>query len=482
MTNEAREGVDYKAIAILNEIASAVMDHLDLVVSRVQRKRAERMINGLGLFAEGSDDSHWWTKRRKSAVEIEVEEQMRRLTVQGQEGSVGVLGSPDHDDSASSQLFTSGNALDYFDIGKPRTEAGTVTPTTPNISTPMVKSATDSDESISKTESTSPRSQPRQIEVEPAKEAPAAKTEDDFPRQQSSGLSTHKDGTLARATRLIREAVDLDCVAFFDTRVSAPVLYTTGIPNASYIHTENNTSAVSGQTFCRELSSSTSEGTIALLSQFPEKLLRHLLKRFPKGGILTFDNAANYVSRCEFDTATYRPSYSTESQASTMSPEHGSSRKSAIEEAKFLKELHKFPVIFPGARKIILFPLTSSSHRLFAYAIGFTTDAIRVLQREDFAYITSFSNLIMSELSRIDSADADLAKSRFISSISHELRSPLHGMLASAELLKDAITDTTSIDIIDTIEACGSTLLDTLDNREYCFFILTRAMIRATLT
>lgn len=40
---------------------------------------------------------------------------------------------------------------------------------------------------------------------------------------------------------------------------------------------------------------------------------------------------------------------------------------------------------------------------------------------------------ITTEYSRVESAIADRQKGDFISSISHELRSPLHGVLAAAE-------------------------------------------------
>lgn len=53
--NKPREGLDTKGLTALKEIAHAVMGHLELVVSKVQRKRAERMIQGLGLFVDGSD-------------------------------------------------------------------------------------------------------------------------------------------------------------------------------------------------------------------------------------------------------------------------------------------------------------------------------------------------------------------------------------------------------------------------------------------
>lgn len=51
-----------------------------------------------------------------------------------------------------------------------------------------------------------------------------------------------------------------------------------------------------------------------------------------------------------------------------------------------------------------------------------------------------------------------------MSSISHELRSPLHGVLASTELLQDSSLDTAQADMVNTIESCGRTLLDTIDH------------------
>lgn len=47
---------------------------------------------------------------------------------------------------------------------------------------------------------------------------------------------------------------------------------------------------------------------------------------------------------------------------------------------------------------------------------------------EDITYLTAFGNCIMAEKSRLDSELADRAKSDFISVVSHELRSPLHGL------------------------------------------------------
>lgn len=67
-------------------------------------------------------------------------------------------------------------------------------------------------------------------------------------------------------------------------------------------------------------------------------------------------------------------------------------------------------------------------------------------------------------VSRLASIAADRQKGDFIGSISHELRSPLHGILASAEFLSETESDAFQISLIDTISSCGRTLLDTINH------------------
>jgi signal transduction histidine kinase len=59
---------------------------------------------------------------------------------------------------------------------------------------------------------------------------------------------------------------------------------------------------------------------------------------------------------------------------------------------------------------------------------------------------------------------ADRAKGIFISNISHELRSPLHGILASAEVLSDTQLDVLQRTFIDTVGSCGRTLLEVINH------------------
>ncbi|KAF4301637.1 hypothetical protein GTA08_BOTSDO14321 [Botryosphaeria dothidea] len=73
-------------------------------------------------------------------------------------------------------------------------------------------------------------------------------------------------------------------------------------------------------------------------------------------------------------------------------------------------------------------------------------------------YISAFSNSIMNEVSRIEAMNVSHAKSNFISSISHELRSPLHGILASTELMKQTGLDEERLSLAEMVEPSRSKL------------------------
>lgn len=74
-----------------------------------------------------------------------------------------------------------------------------------------------------------------------------------------------------------------------------------------------------------------------------------------------------------------------------------------------------------------------------------------------------FGNSIIAEIAHIDSVLNEKAKSDFVSSISHEIRSPLHGVLANTELLQSTDLQPSQQDMVKMIQTCGATLLDTMN-------------------
>ena len=70
----------------------------------------------------------------------------------------------------------------------------------------------------------------------------------------------------------------------------------------------------------------------------------------------------------------------------------------------------------------------------------------------------------MNEVARREALSADSSRASFIANISHELRSPLHGILGSIEFLQDTSLDDFQSAMATAVETCGKTLLDTVDH------------------
>ncbi|KAI9771345.1 MAG: hypothetical protein M1840_002315 [Geoglossum simile] len=159
-------------------------------------------------------------------------------------------------------------------------------------------------------------------------------------------------------------------------------------------------------------------------------------------------------------TGRSQESLASSSESSKDSPAETPSQVSSRTEMNALLQM------LPDARSVVLFPLWDSHReRWFAGSFAWTTRSTRVLTHaEDLSYLAAFGNSIMADVARLDAMAADRAKSDFISSISHELRSPLHGILASVEFLQDTKIDLFQNSMIDTIERCGRSLLDTIQH------------------
>lgn len=125
--------------------------------------------------------------------------------------------------------------------------------------------------------------------------------------------------------------------------------------------------------------------------------------------------------------------------------------------------LHK---VFDGARQIIFIPLWDAANdRWHSGCFVWSKSAVPVFTVDsEIAYIAAFTNSVMVEISRLNAMTSNKMKADFISSISHEFRSPLHGILASAEFLRESSLANTQAEYVATIQNCGSTLLDTINH------------------
>lgn len=186
-----------------------------------------------------------------------------------------------------------------------------------------------------------------------------------------------------------------------------------------------------------------------------EKALNSLLRRFPRGKLWTFDSEGEVSSSSEEDRR--RSAKDPLRLNKELMLKKGRSSKSNSH-AKFLAR-H-----FPGVRQLLFVPLWDAGRsRWLSGCFVWSTEVTRVLSKEsELSFLTAFGNSVMAEWSRIDTEIANQKKGDFIGSISHELRSPLHGILASAEFLSDEVKSTFELGMVETISSCGRTLLDTI--------------------
>lgn len=191
---------------------------------------------------------------------------------------------------------------------------------------------------------------------------------------------------------------------------------------------------------------------------FDEKSLHTLLARYPRGKLWTFDSDGSVSSSSEEELLRkLKKDPAKQAKKLLMGRKRNERAKS---DARFLLR-H-----FPGVRQLLFVPLWDAGRsRWLSACCVWTTEPTRILSKQsELAFLSAFGNSVMAECSRIDTEIADQKKGDFIGSISHELRSPLHGILASAEFLGEETLSGFERGLVETIDSCGRTLLDTINH------------------
>lgn len=120
--------------------------------------------------------------------------------------------------------------------------------------------------------------------------------------------------------------------------------------------------------------------------------------------------------------------------------------------------------LFPGARSLIFVPLfDANAGTHYSGCFAWSTDATNRFAAEvEFSFVKAFGNNVSAEINQLATLDADRAKSDFISSISHELRTPMHGIMNAVDAMM--MTSVTSLQsgLLTTIGNSTKTLLDTI--------------------
>uniref|UniRef100_A0A0W0F757 histidine kinase n=1 Tax=Moniliophthora roreri TaxID=221103 RepID=A0A0W0F757_MONRR len=111
-------------------------------------------------------------------------------------------------------------------------------------------------------------------------------------------------------------------------------------------------------------------------------------------------------------------------------------------------------------------PIFNIDKRPFALLCAYNASehTKRFLEGHELSYLRAIGVIILSAVLKRRMILADKAKSLFISNISHELRTPLHGILAAAELLSDSDLNHSQVSFLQTVQACGTSLVETVNH------------------
>ncbi|KAF1998533.1 sensor histidine kinase-like protein/response regulator [Amniculicola lignicola CBS 123094] len=192
---------------------------------------------------------------------------------------------------------------------------------------------------------------------------------------------------------------------------------------------------------------------------FTETGMERYISRYPFGKFFSFNEDGVGINSSD-----ERSERSETDNSDTHPPQAASSSRLKRTKEKFIPS--EFIEVLPNVRSLIFLPLWDpSSERWIAGAFIWTTAAGRLMSPEnELPYLKAFGNTITSEVARTTAQKSDRAKTTFIASISHELRSPLHGILGSVEFLHDTVASAYQESLVSSIETCGRTLLDTIDH------------------
>ncbi|KAF7518077.1 hypothetical protein PCG10_000651 [Penicillium crustosum] len=473
LDDQPHEPLDAGSFQFLVDIAATVMDYLGTSHSKIQHFRSERMMVGLGSFVEGKG-----SLRNSWVVDTDIP----------QAPSGGIDHAEGHINQQQQEKQISQNVTQVVaQNGTPRH-----LPFRPyNLHIPRNKALQGNRERYQSpsNSTTSKRDAEALSKLKEASQATMAIGNVQSRQQSPKDDYTAKvNETFGRAANLIRESIEIEAVVFFnanfgsqeslvnnaesDTEGSCFESCSSGdeaTPRSSPQRSLEETfdpekAASSGKATlnpCEILGFSTSNASsvnyqlmddnkIALSESF----LGGLLHRYPRGKIFNFGEDGTISSDDTSDGIIKR-----------FLRRPGGKRYKKTRNSLLRQDAQSLLQLAPESRSIIFSPLWDSHKgRWYSGALAWTKAPHRVFTSNDeLAFLLTFGTSIMAEVHRLGAHFADRAKSDLLSGLSHELRSPLHGIFGTAELLNDTVMDALQRGFIHTISSCAYTLLGSIN-------------------
>ncbi|CAG8304581.1 unnamed protein product [Penicillium olsonii] len=466
LDNKPREALDITSLEFLVDMSLTVMEYLDTSHSRSQHYRSERMMVSIGSFLEGKGSlrSSWLTDTEDAQTA-------------GDENNEGHINRKQQDKQISERVAKSMASngpkshlpFHSYNLDRPQKQSSQ-TYGEQNQSSEILTA------SISELDAQSQASQAE----------PSVSDQSKQPSRKEEYALKVKEA-FARGANLIRESIQVEAVIFFDAN------YRSQIPLEESPNSDSESSTVEGFSSGdeearsreaarqRELStaeqasaggqtaldpceiiafatSSTSSINDELMNDkriaLSESFLNELLTRYPQGkifnygedGALSSDDASDSVFR-------------------KYLRRHKGRKYKRTERGVLRQDAETLLRLAPDSRSIIFSPQWDSNKgRWYSGSLTWTRAKHRVFTSDDeLAFLLTFGHSLMAEVHRLHAQFTDQAKGDLLAGLSHELRSPLHGIFGTVELLNDTSIDTLQRGSVHTIASCAFTLLGSIN-------------------
>ncbi|KAI4906635.1 hypothetical protein J4E90_010323 [Alternaria incomplexa] len=482
LDDKVRDGISEKDLSFLGDMSQTVVNHLESVRALSERQQTNRMVAGLGDFVRGTSGA---ARKASPATNVPVKNggvgvheacsvQYRSPdalldptstpdTTPSQ--SVGVTLSAQHENSSSTgnPQVSENRTFHHHQRSSDYNGAPRLTDRKHALLDPHVRRDTvnTSKHVASPGESFTNHPQPRRRE------------DADDPKS-----------TYQRAAEILCQSLELDGVAFLDASVrefgglsESQNAESNEGSNADsddsavmFSHLDpTNESRTEHATVCQVLgfaqtTQNQTMGTRHPTGEPPTKLtesfLRRLMRRNPLGRVWKFDEDFRIYSEDDVSSDESGAGVSAAGAQSSSNEQRKTHRQDRRNDGDILQG------VFPGSRCIALNGIWDYTKKRWAVAgLYWTCDPLRNIAKDtEMQFVDAFCDIIVAETKRLDVLGTDKAKSDFISTISHELRSPLHGILGSCELLAEQALDDVATSFVEQINSCGRTLLDIIEH------------------
>ncbi|KAJ5122544.1 uncharacterized protein N7443_002646 [Penicillium atrosanguineum] len=433
--NKPRAEFSDKEVAALQEIADAISQHLENVRVVRYHKRAENLVKGLTNFVKGHTES----ESPDCFNQLASPETLNFHNLNSPNNGIQRKESNASQSLPTSKSFSNQSVLDRS--SSTVLDEGTLS---------MFSEAKES-------EVTLPTTQPSSLAPGTPETTECIGLDEYFPETATDDvpIAERVASIFTRASSLLRASMDIDGVTFLDARQSDSQFdpWDEGSKKLSFKYGDSGPvidarpwvleqsaeNSPDSESLCRFLDHglgmpSTEHPDADSRSTLSEGLLSTLIKTYPGGQIFNMDDES-----CETET--------TQQEVSRCLAQS-----------------------LPEAKSILFIPLWDwNKSYCLAGTVVWTKNSHRPFGMEELHYFKVFGDSIVSEISRVHWKATERSKFDFVSSISHELRSPLHGILGSTELIQSTPLQPTQHDMTKMIEKSGLILLNTIDHLlEYC--------------